>query len=71
MSPRFAPVVRDLQDRYGLRSYSGFVYGRDGRADLDELGWIPSACGSFPSSSNAFGQRRPADMDFLRRKEQE
>jgi hypothetical protein len=71
MIPLFAPVMRDLQERYGLQSYSGFVYGRDGRADMKECGLETSGVRVFSEFLEQFGEREAADMDYLRQKERE
>ena len=71
MIPLFAPVMRDLQERYGLQSYSGFVYGRDGRADMKECGLDTAGVRVFSEFLEQFGEQQPADMDYLRQKERE
>jgi hypothetical protein len=71
MVPLFAPVVRELQRHFGLEYYSGFVYGRDGRADVAECGLDPASVTVLSEFLEQFDDRKPPDLEFLRSKERD
>src|SRR5688500_8142418 len=71
MTPLFAPIVRDLQARHGVDSYSGFVYGRDVRTEIAAEGLDASRVRVLSEFLERFDQHAPPDMAYLREKEQQ
>src|SRR5437773_2159899 len=71
MTPLFAPLVLELQRRYGVDSYSGFVYGRDDLREAAQFGIDTANVETFSKFLGEFGADKPPDLEYLDRKERE
>lgn len=71
MTPLFAPIVLDLQARYGLGECSGFVYGRDGLEEARECGVNVRHVRVLTDHLRLLNGRTEPDMEFLREKERQ
>jgi hypothetical protein len=63
--PVYARVALDLQRRYGVEGFSGFVYGRDSLRDLERIPFPLDGVRTLTDALRARGDRDP-DMDYLR-----
>ncbi|MGE0444233.1 MAG: hypothetical protein AB7P99_03330 [Vicinamibacterales bacterium] len=63
--PVYARVALDLQRRYGIEGFSGFVYGRDSLHDLEAIGFPLEGVRTLTDALRARGDRDP-DMAYLR-----
>jgi hypothetical protein len=66
--PVFARVARELQRRYGVTGFSGFVYGRDSLHDLDRLNFPRDGVRALTDALRAHGDRDP-DLEYLAERE--
>ena len=71
MTPLFAPIVLDLQARYGVEACSGFAYGNDVLREIERFGLDTRHVRVLSQFLREFDDRADPDMDYLRRKEQE
>jgi hypothetical protein len=71
MTPLFAPIILDLQKRHGVTAVSGFVYGREGLAEISNFGVDTAHVRVLSKFLDTFDQHADPDMNFLREKEEQ